>query len=228
MAEEIKRLVATFALGPIHVPAGGDGPVGPSSGATGPGATAAPGVAADATASIDASPASVTLATGPTLVSLFLQRNPRYSAPGADATCTLLAGAETIEESMCGLRFSISPQSFFQVNTRAAEQLYTRVAALLAPTPSSVLYDVCCGTGTIGLTMARIAHEVVGVEVCEPAVEDARKNAVLNAIGNATFVVGPAETVLSEQTRKPLPPGASESLAVVDPPRAGKRVVFPA
>jgi tRNA/tmRNA/rRNA uracil-C5-methylase (TrmA/RlmC/RlmD family) len=109
-----------------------------------------------------------------------------------------------------------------QVNTPAADQLYRCVGNLLAPASTSVVYDVCCGTGTIGLTMSGTAMKVVGVESCEPAVLDARKNAELNGVRNATFVVGTAESSLSDVTREPLPAGATEALAVVDPPRAGR------
>lgn len=130
-------------------------------------------------------------------------------APGASLT-----------ETLCGLRFRVSPDAFFQTNTPAAEALFELAGewaaapgAALAPT----LLDVCCGTGTIGLTLARRFARVVGVDICAPAVADATANAALNGIHNASFVAGRAEAVLPATLRE-LRGGA---VAVVDPPRAG-------
>ena len=94
-------------------------------------------------------------------------------------------------EHMCGLRFRISPTAFFQVNTCAAEQLYELAGSWAVQTNATeqkavkervLLFDVCCGTGTIGLTLARHVSKVVGIELVESAVKDANENAKLNKV----------------------------------------------
>ena len=87
--------------------------------------------------------------------------------------------------------------------------------------PSTVLLDVCCGTGTIGLAMASEVRRVVGIESCASAVEDARRNAALNGVANVSFVEGRAESVLSDILRTLTPRELEGVVAIVDPPRAG-------
>ena len=154
-------------------------------------------------------------------LSLMLQRDENSVASAASGDCELLWGAAEIEEVLCGLRFRISPASFFQVNTSGAESLITLLRSQCALTPDSVLLDVCCGTGTIGLCMAASAKRVLGIEACAAAVEDARRNAQHNGIANATFVAAKAEAglkrILADLTDKE----RANLIAVVDPPRAG-------
>lgn len=130
----------------------------------------------------------------------------------------LVAGRPWIEEQLCGLRFRISPDSFFQTNTEMAEELYRVVLEYAELDGSETVLDLFCGTGTIGLTMALEAREVLGLELDERAVADAIQNAKLNAIDNARFFCGDVADALPElvveATRRP-------SVAVVDPPRAG-------
>ena len=114
-----------------------------------------------------------------------------------------LAGEESIKEKLVNLNFKVSPQAFFQINTLAAEKLYetcSQVADLDAK--KSVLFDVCCGTGTIGLCLASKVKEVHGVDVVEEAVKDANLNAEANGITNATFHAGKAEFILPELLKK--------------------------
>ncbi|CAM9101926.1 unnamed protein product, partial [Phaeothamnion confervicola] len=119
------------------------------------------------------------------------------SVPDPNSPVRVLWGEDHIEEELLGLRFRISPGSFFQVNTEAAEVLYNTVvehASAGGPLSNMTVLDVCCGTGTIGLVCAkRGAASVTGVEMCEPAVEDARKNAAANGITSVQFVCGRAE-----------------------------------
>ncbi|GFR50193.1 hypothetical protein Agub_g12361 [Astrephomene gubernaculifera] len=102
----------------------------------------------------------------------------------------LLYGKPYIHDVLQGLTFRISPGSFFQTNSRQTEILYdiVRQAAGLRPGAQDVVLDLYCGTGTIGLSLAAECRTVVGMEVVESAVADARVNAALNGITNATFV----------------------------------------
>ena len=117
------------------------------------------------------------------------------------------------------LRFEVHPRAFFQPNTFQAEMLYGEVhRAAIADGPVGRALDLYCGTGTIGLSLAHVAKEIVGIELNADAVENAKKNAADNAIENATFHAGDAAVVLAE-----LGLGQDESvdLVVVDPPRNG-------
>ncbi|XP_052596210.1 tRNA (uracil-5-)-methyltransferase homolog A isoform X3 [Peromyscus californicus insignis] len=91
-----------------------------------------------------------------------------------------MAGDQCIQEDLLGLTFRISPHAFFQVNTPAAEVLYTVIQEWAQLDGGSTVLDVCCGTGTIGLALARKVKRVVGIELCQEAVEDARVNALTN------------------------------------------------
>jgi 23S rRNA (uracil1939-C5)-methyltransferase len=129
----------------------------------------------------------------------------------------LLQGEEWIEETVCGLRFRISHEAFFQTNTEMAELLYARAADAAALTGSERLYDLFCGIGTIGLSMAAAARELWGVEIVEQAIADAQRNAALNGIGNGHFVPGDVRTAM-----RPLVERAGDpDVVLVDPPRAG-------
>jgi 23S rRNA (uracil1939-C5)-methyltransferase len=129
----------------------------------------------------------------------------------------LLWGEEAIEEEICGLRFRIRPNAFLQTNTEMAERLYTLAVEHAGLTGSETVYDLYCGTGTIGLVMARDALTVWGVEASEESVGCAIDNAALNGIGNAAFFAGDVARSLGELRDRAGPP----DVVVVDPPRAG-------
>ncbi|KAL0390115.1 UNVERIFIED_CONTAM: Zinc finger CCCH domain-containing protein 24 [Sesamum calycinum] len=101
-----------------------------------------------------------------------------------------------IHDYISNLRFSISPSAFFQVNTLAAEKLYSLAGDWAGLGPDTLLFDVCCGTGTIGLTLAHRVGMVVGIEMNASAVLDAQRNAEINGIKNCRFVCGKAEDVI--------------------------------
>ncbi|MDR1438832.1 MAG: 23S rRNA (uracil(1939)-C(5))-methyltransferase RlmD [Clostridiales bacterium] len=122
-----------------------------------------------------------------------------------------------IYEQMCGCRFRISPASFFQVNTRMAELVYGEILSLAAPSRSDAVLDLYCGTGSISIFLARRAGNVVGVELSEDAVRDARFNARLNGAANARFIAGNAEA----EARRLDAGGARFAAVVLDPPRKG-------
>ncbi|KAL8501476.1 hypothetical protein ACS0TY_020850 [Phlomoides rotata] len=101
-----------------------------------------------------------------------------------------------IHDHLSNLQFSISPSAFFQVNTLAAEKLYSLAGDWANLGPDTLLFDVCCGTGTIGLTLAHRVGMVVGIEMNASAVSDAQRNAKINGIKNCRFVCGKAEDVI--------------------------------
>ncbi|KVH90778.1 Methyltransferase domain-containing protein [Cynara cardunculus var. scolymus] len=101
-----------------------------------------------------------------------------------------------IQDYINNLRFCISPTAFFQVNTLAAEKLYSLAGDWAGLGPNTLLFDVCCGTGTIGLTLAHRVGMVVGIEMNASAVADANRNAEINGIKNCRFVCSKAEDVM--------------------------------
>jgi 23S rRNA (uracil1939-C5)-methyltransferase len=129
----------------------------------------------------------------------------------------LLWGEEAIEEELCGLRFRVRPGAFLQTNTEMAERLYALAREYAALTGGETVYDLYCGTGTIGLTLAPDALTVWGVEVSEESVACAIENAEFNGIGNAAFFAGNVGQSLEELQERAGPP----DVVVVDPPRAG-------
>lgn len=132
-------------------------------------------------------------------------------------TVKVLYGKADIEDSLLGTTFQISPLSFYQVNRDQTERLYSIAAEYAALTPETVLLDMYCGVGTIGLTMARKVKKLVGVEIVAPAIENAKKNAELNSIENARFICGDA-SVAAEQLKAE---GIKPDVIILDPPRKG-------
>jgi 23S rRNA (uracil1939-C5)-methyltransferase len=129
----------------------------------------------------------------------------------------LLWGEEAIEEELCGLRFRVRPNAFLQTNTAMAERLYELAVEYAGLSGGETVYDLYCGTGTIGLAMARSAMTVWGVEASEESVACAIENAELNGIGNAAFFAGEVGRSLEELRERSGPP----DVVIVDPPRAG-------
>jgi 23S rRNA (uracil1939-C5)-methyltransferase len=130
---------------------------------------------------------------------------------------TLLWGDEAIEERLCGLRFRVRPNAFLQTNTAMAERLYGIAREFAALSGQETVYDLYCGIGTIGLTLARDALTVWGIEVSEESVACALENADLNGITNAAFFAGNVGQALEELRAR----SGDPDVVVVDPPRAG-------
>ena len=129
----------------------------------------------------------------------------------------LLHGADAIEEELCGLRFRVRPNAFLQTNTAMAERLYELAGEFAALTGEESVYDLYCGIGTIGLTLARDALTVWGIEVSEESVACALENADLNGITNAAFYAGEVGEAINDLRER----AGAPDVAVVDPPRAG-------
>ncbi|XP_046277002.1 tRNA (uracil-5-)-methyltransferase homolog A isoform X3 [Marmota monax] len=129
-----------------------------------------------------------------------------------------VAGDRCIQEDLLGLTFQISPHAFFQVNTPAAEVLYTVIQDWAQLDKESTVLDVCCGTGTIGLALAWKVKRVIGIELCQEAVEDARVNAHANELNNVEFHCGRAEDLVPTLVCRL---ASQQLVAILDPPRAG-------
>ncbi|HEU4450103.1 MAG TPA: 23S rRNA (uracil(1939)-C(5))-methyltransferase RlmD [Gaiellaceae bacterium] len=129
----------------------------------------------------------------------------------------LLWGEEAIEEEILGLRFRLRPNAFMQTNTAMCEVLYALAGEYAGLTGDETVYDLYCGTGTIGLTLARTALTVWGIESSEESVACAVENAQLNGLPNAAFFAGDVARDLEELRDRAGPP----DVVVVDPPRAG-------
>src|SRR5436309_5858848 len=129
----------------------------------------------------------------------------------------LLWGEEWIEEELCGLRFRVRPNAFLQTNTAMAERLYGLAREAAGLTGDETVWDLYCGIGTIGLSLARDALTVWGIEVSEESVACALENSELNGITNAAFFAGNVGEVVEELLERSGPP----DVVVVDPPRAG-------
>lgn len=126
-------------------------------------------------------------------------------------------GSDYITDVLCGLKFKISPFSFYQVNRKQAEKLYEIAKNYADLKGDEVLLDLYCGTGTIGLTMADSCKTLIGVEIVEDAIKDAIENAKINGINNARFICGDATKgaeILSQEGIKP-------DVVIIDPPRKG-------
>ena len=128
-----------------------------------------------------------------------------------------LYGPGYIEDTLCGLTFRISAQSFYQINHHQAELLYEAAIAQGQITKEDLVLDLYCGVGTITLAMAKAAKKVIGVEVVAEAVADARENAKRNGIENAEFFCGDAGKAALELESR----GIKPDVVVVDPPRKG-------
>ena len=129
----------------------------------------------------------------------------------------VLYGPGYIEDTLCGLNFRLSARSFYQINHHQAQRLYEAAIAQAEITAKDLVLDLYCGVGTITLCMAKAAGKVIGVEVVEQAVEDAKANAKRNGIENAEFFCGDAGKAALKLEQE----GIRPDVVVVDPPRKG-------
>lgn len=126
----------------------------------------------------------------------------------------LLYGRDYIIEEILGLKFNISPFSFFQTNTFGAEKLYSIVREFAGDIDDKVVFDLYSGTGIIAQIMAPVVKKVIGIEIVEEAVEKAKENAKLNNLDNVEFIAGDVLKAVDELSERP-------DLIVIDPPRDG-------
>ena len=131
--------------------------------------------------------------------------------------CTVIYGNGYIEDVLCGCRFRISPLSFYQVNHDQAQRLYEKAAEYALKNQPETILDLYCGAGTIGLSMAQKVKNLIGVEIVEDAIKDAKINAKINNISNARFLCADAVKAAEKLEREHLKPDT----VIIDPPRKG-------
>ena len=153
----------------------------------------------------------------PELVSLVLNVNKSRGNTVLSGDFYTLWGSDTLEDTLCGNRFALSPRSFYQVNPVQAERLYDKALEFAAPEGGETVLELYCGAGTISLCLARWAGRVIGVETVPEAVENARENASRNSVGNVEFLCADAGGAAAELQSRGLRPAA----VVLDPPRKG-------
>ena len=129
----------------------------------------------------------------------------------------LIAGEPTIKDKIGPLKFNISAQSFFQVNSEQAEKLYNTALDFAELKGTETVVDLYCGTGTITLFMAQKAKRALGIEIVPSAIRDAKKNAIANHVANADFLLGDAAVEMPKLAAGGLRP----DVVILDPPRAG-------
>jgi 23S rRNA (uracil1939-C5)-methyltransferase len=149
--------------------------------------------------------------------SLLLTEIETVGETTAGGSTSLLAGEATIREEVAGLSFRLSGQAFFQTNTEMAEKLYALAGDVAGLQGWERVYDLFCGIGTIGLSLAPRSGEVWGLEIVEEAIADAIGNAKANDISNAHFFAGDVRLALRDLVEK----AGRPDVIVVDPPRAG-------
>lgn len=148
------------------------------------------------------------------LVSILHTENDSFSDAVIADKLNVLYGIDHIQEELLGLKFKISPFSFFQTNTKGAEGLYSIVREYMGDSENKVVFDLYCGTGTIGQIVAPKAKKVVGIELIEEAVEAAKENAKLNGLNNCEFLAGDVAEIIKTVKDKP-------DIIILDPPRSG-------
>lgn len=153
----------------------------------------------------------------PGLVSLYLNINRRGDNVILGQENRLLWGQERLEDTLCGLRYALSPLSFFQVNPIQTEKLYQTALDFAGLRGHETVADLYCGAGTISLLLARKAKRVIGIEIVPQAIQDAEENARRNDVHNAEFHAAAAEELLPKLVEKGLRP----NVIVLDPPRKG-------
>lgn len=148
------------------------------------------------------------------LAGILHTRNDRPADVVQDEGTEVLWGRDFFYEKLLGLKFQITPFSFFQTNSTGAEVLYETARSYIGDTKDQVIFDLYSGTGTIAQILAPVARKVIGVEIVEEAVEAAKKNAALNGLSNCDFLAGDVLKVLDTIEERP-------DFIVLDPPRDG-------
>ena len=149
--------------------------------------------------------------------SVWHNENPKLTNVVFGEKFTLLSGRQTLTETIGGKRFSVSPQSFLQVNRVQTQVLYETAREFLAAKDNETVVDAYCGVGTISLFIAEDCKRVIGIEQVAPAIEDAKANATTNGVKNAEFICGNVEDVLPRLFSRE---GGVDAI-VLDPPRKG-------
>lgn len=154
----------------------------------------------------------------PEITTLLYTINPKWNDSIYDLTPVTYSGNGYVMEMLEGYKFIISPKSFFQTNTKQAEELYRITRDFAGLTGNEILYDLYCGTGSIGIFCSKDAKKVIGVELIEDAIEDAKKNAALNNIEHTHFFAGDVIKICDDAF---FAEHGRPDVVITDPPRAG-------
>ncbi|RYZ54470.1 MAG: 23S rRNA (uracil(1939)-C(5))-methyltransferase RlmD, partial [Sphingobacteriales bacterium] len=154
----------------------------------------------------------------PGITTLHYTINPKMNDTIHDLEVITYHGKGFIEEKLEDLTFKISPKSFFQTNTRQAEALYRMTREFAGLTGNEVLYDLYCGTGSIGIFCSHGAKKVIGIEVVEDAVKDAHVNAAMNGLDHCLFFAGDVAKICTDEFFRE---HGRPDVIITDPPRAG-------
>ncbi len=154
----------------------------------------------------------------PEITTLLYTINPKWNDSIYDLTPQVYFGKGFATEKLEDFEFKISPKSFFQTNTRQAEKLYTVTREFAALTGTEIVYDLYCGTGSIGIFVSKQAKKIIGVEVIEEAIADAKENAALNNISHAGFFAGDVIKICNDEF---FAVHGRPDVIITDPPRAG-------
>lgn len=154
----------------------------------------------------------------PAISTLLYTINPKWNDTIYDLTPQVYIGKGYVTEQLGEFKFKIGPKSFFQTNTGQAEKLYSITRDFAGLTGNEIVYDLYCGTGSIGIFVSRLAKKIIGVEVVAEAIEDAKENAALNNITHAEFFAGDVIKICSDDF---FAAHGRPDVIITDPPRAG-------
>lgn len=154
----------------------------------------------------------------PAITTLLFTINPKWNDSIYDLTPQVYFGKGFTTEKLDEFEFKISAKSFFQTNTKQAEKLYTVTRDFAALTGNEIVYDLYCGTGSIGIFVSKLAKKIIGVEVIEEAIADAKENAALNNISHAEFFCGDVIKICNDDF---FAVHGRPDVIITDPPRIG-------
>lgn len=155
--------------------------------------------------------------TNSNIKSIILNTNTMDTNVILGEKCRTLYGNDHIYDVLCGLKFKLSPLSFYQINRKQAENLYNKAIEYAQLTGKETVLDLFCGTGTIGLCVSSKAKKVIGAEIVQDAINDAKENAKINNITNAEFICADADSAAQELHSR----GIKPDVIIIDPPRKG-------
>lgn len=158
----------------------------------------------------------------PNISTVILNVNDKKTSMVLGERNITIYGKGFIEDELCGMKFRISPSSFYQVNPKQTEVLYQKAIACAGITGKEKVIDAYCGTGTIGIIASKAAGEVIGVELNKDAIRDAVTNAKINDVHNIRFVNDDAGRFMAEMAKKK----ETADVVIMDPPRAGSDEAF--
>ncbi len=158
------------------------------------------------------------IAAVPEITTLLYTINPKWNDTIYDLTPVVYFGKGYVTEKLENFEFIISPKSFFQTNTKQAEKLYSITRDFAQLTGEEIVYDLYCGTGSIGIFVSPQAKKIIGVELVEDAIEDAKKNAANNNITHAAFFAGDVIKICNDDF---FAAHGRPDVVITDPPRAG-------